>query len=153
MLPKHCCLRTGLSDAIVQQEDGCRDGFEMSGATQSNSCAGAAVSWCLHLPLRDLFRWCCYRLQETADRDEANAALVQHLKAETDSRLHALQDAVTAAVEQQQQESSTIGSAVAEFLQQKDADLQALKVRSGLRLSAWSAAPSACSILMPACSG
>lgn len=90
-----------------------------------------AANGCQHLQLRGLFCWCCCRLQETADRDEANAALVQHLKAETDSRLHALQDAVTAAVGQQQQESSTIGSAVAEFLQQKSADLQVLKVRSG----------------------
>ena len=101
----------------------------------SNSCAGAAASGCLHLQLKVFFCWCCCRLQETADRDEANAALVQHLKAEADSRLHALQDAVTAAVGRQQQESSTIGSAVAEFLQQKDADLQALKVRSGAEVA------------------
>ena len=133
MLPNSCCLQPGLSDAIVSCHTRVAAGISLRCQPQHRriSCAGAAADGCLPLQLRDLVCWCCCRLQETADRDEANAALVQHLKAEADSRLHALQDAVTAAVGQQQQESSTIGSAVAEFLQEKDADLQALKVRSG----------------------
>lgn len=77
-----------------------------------------------------MFRTC--RLESTASRECSNAEVVQQLRQGAESRLQAMDTAVSSSLLQQQELYSSIKQMTAQFMQQKGTDVAALQVRHHL---------------------
>ena len=75
---------------------------------------------------------CVCRLESTASRESSNAEVVQQLRQGAESRLQAMDAAVSSSLLQQQELYSSIQQLTAQFMQQKSTDVAALQVRQCL---------------------
>ena len=73
--------------------------------------------------------YCASRLESTASRECSNAEVVQQLRQGAESRLQAMDGAVSSSLLQQQELYSSIQQMTAQFMQQKGTDVAALQVR------------------------
>ncbi|KAK9804380.1 hypothetical protein WJX72_010110 [[Myrmecia] bisecta] len=67
------------------------------------------------------------RLASTNEREAGNAGVVAELRCTAESRLQAMEEAVSAAVEEQKQRFGDVQRLLADFLRQKEADMAALQ--------------------------
>lgn len=91
-------------------------------------------------PILNTSVFCAFRLESTASRECSNAEVVQELRQGAESRLQAMDAAVSSSLLQQQELYSSIQHMTAQVMQQKGTDVAALQVRNCLfasRESAW----------------